>query len=61
MDEINDILHDLSLFEPNSQRSQVRVRPFRPPPPPPTTQSTTKKAAFPLPPKSFGKYFHSFN
>ncbi len=59
MDEMNDILRDLSLFEHNSQCSQVRARPCRPPPPPPTIQSTTKKAAFPLPPttKTFGNYY----
>ena len=57
MDDINNILRDLSLFEPNSQPIQSGTyargksgKPCRPPPPPPVTQTTTiKKAAIPLP------------
>lgn len=56
MEDINNILRNLSLFEPNSQSSNYARggpksgKPCRPPPPPPVTQQTTiKKAAIPLP------------
>lgn len=60
MDDINDILRDLSLFEPKSKESHLdnygpgkSSKPVRPPPPPPVTQITSiKKAAIPLPLKN---------
>ncbi|CAG2104170.1 unnamed protein product [Medioppia subpectinata] len=48
MDDLKDMLKDLSLFEPNSGHNSRHLRPQRPPPPPPTSQ-TSKRAAFPLP------------
>ena len=67
MEDINEILRDLSMFELNSggdnngqclnSSSRGSSKPLRPPPPPPMIQNqgTLKKAAIPLPAK--GKVF----
>ena len=62
MEDINDILRDLSMFQLNSgsdpgsqvgNHSRGSSKPLRPPPPPPEipSQGTLKKAAIPLPAK----------
>lgn len=58
MEDINNILRDLSLFETNARQNRPSSgitksgKPCRPPPPPPVQSSTSvgfKKAAIPLP------------